>query len=374
MNIAIVRQKYTPYGGAERFVAQALDALRAQGVTVDIIARAWQGDADGIACDPFYLGRTWRDWSFACCVQKIIAADRYDLVQSHERIPGCHIFRAGDGVHATWLELSAKPWRLSPWHRYTLAAEAAMFRHPDLRAVICNSKMVANDIARRFPETTGKLHVIYNGVDLAHFHPGLRAEYRQVTRAKLGAGETAPVILYVGSGYERKGVATLIEALAQMNTRSAEAWIVGRDKHEARYRRLALRFGVAERVRFLGAQSDVRPFYAAADLFCLPTIYDPLPNAALEALACGLPVVTTENCGAAELIRPGENGAVCAARDPVALAAALDALLAGDADVLRAVARESVAALTPAAMTAQWLDLYQRCLAGAPRAGQAGRL
>lgn len=215
MKLAIVRQKYTPFGGAERFVARALDALRAQGVAVDIIARNWENDAAGVKCDPFYLGRTWRDMGFARCVQKIIASGRYDLVQSHERIPGCHIFRAGDGVHATWLELAGKPltW-LSPWHRYTLAAEAAMFRHPDLRAVICNSRMVRDDIARRFPAIADKLHVIHNGIDLEHFHPGLRALHRDAVRTRLGAGGTAPVILYVGSGYARKGVATLLEALA----------------------------------------------------------------------------------------------------------------------------------------------------------------
>ncbi|MCX8086134.1 MAG: glycosyltransferase family 4 protein [Rhodocyclaceae bacterium] len=364
MRLAIVRQRYTPYGGAERFVSLALDALRAQGVAVDIIARNWQNEAEGIKCDPFYLGRTWRDWSFARCVQRLIASGRYDLVQSHERIPGCHIFRAGDGVHATWLERSEKPWRLSPWHRYTLAAEDAMFRHPALRAVICNSRMVAEDIARRWPGLTDKLHVIPNAVDTAHFHPGLRAEHRAALRQKVGAGKTAPVILYVGSGYERKGVATLIEALSRMTTREAEAWIVGRDKDEARYRRLAENLGVARRLRFFGAQAEVRPFYGAADVFCLPTLYDPLPNAALEALACGLPVVTTTTCGAAELIRPGENGALCAAKDPAALAAALDALLARDLLAMRDAACASVAALTPTAMAERLLALYRTLLAG----------
>jgi len=136
------------------------------------------------------------------------------------------------------------------------------------------------------------------------------------------------VILYVGSGYARKGVAILLEALAHMATPSAEVWIVGRDKHENHYRQQARKLGVEKRVRFLGAQPDVRPFLGAADLFCLPTLYDPLPNAALEALACGLPVVTTTTCGAAEFIEPGVNGALCPPLEPVALAARLDALCA----------------------------------------------
>lgn len=365
MKLAIVRQKYTPFGGAERFVARALDALRAQGATVEIIAREWRNDGQdaGMRCDPFYLGRTWRDWSFARCVQKIIAAGRYDLVQSHERIPGCHIFRAGDGVHATWLELAGKPltW-LSPWHRYTLAAEAAMFRHPDLRAVICNSRMVRDDIAKRFPAIAEKLYVIYNGIDAEHFHPGLRALHRDTVRTKLGTGETAPVILFVGSGYARKGVATLIEALTRMTTRDAEIWVIGRDKNQRYYARLARQFGVEKNIRFLGAQPDVRPFLGAADLFCLPTLYDPLPNSALEALACGLPVVTTTTCGAAEFIAPGMNGALCPPCDPSALAIQLDALLqAGAAVAMRNAARASIAALDPAGMADRLLALYRNC-------------
>lgn len=367
VKLAIVRQKYTPFGGAERFVARALDALRAQGVAVDIVARQWanngQDGPSGVKCDPFYLGRTWRDLGFARCVQRVIASGRYDLVQSHERIPGCHIFRAGDGVHATWLELAGKPltW-LSPWHRYTLAAEAAMFRHPDLRAVICNSRMVRNDIAGRFPAIAGKLHVIHNSVDLEHFHPGLRELHRDTVRTKLGAGRTAPVILYVGSGYSRKGVATLVEARARMATLDTEVWIVGRDKDQPRYEQLARKLGIKERVRFLGAQPDVRPFYGASDIFCLPTLYDPLPNAVLEALACGLPVVTTTTCGGAEFIKPEENGALCPAGDPTALANRLDALCEADAAIaMRDAARASVAALDPASMADRLLALYRHC-------------
>lgn len=330
MKLAIVRQKYTPFGGAERFVARALDALRAQGVVVEVIARHWDNSAGtamaGVRCDPFYLGRTWRDAGFARCVQNVIASGRYDLVQSHERVPGCHIFRAGDGVHATWLDLSRKPLTfLSPWHQYTLAAERAMFNHSALRAVICNSRMIRDDIARRFPAASDKLHVIYNGIDAELFHPGLRDLHRKALRQKVGAGDTAPVVLFVGSGYERKGVATLLTALAHMHTHTAEAWIVGRDKHQARYESQARQLGIADRVRFFGAQSDVRPFYGAADIFCLPTLYDPLPNAALEALACGLPVATTTSCGAAELIQSGVNGYACPPLDPTALASALDA-------------------------------------------------
>lgn len=332
MKLALVRQKYNPYGGAERFVERALGALEGRGVAVTLITRKWKDGAQDQAsgrqvrvCNPFHLGRLWRDAGFARCVRRIVARGEFDLVQSHERIPGCHVYRAGDGVHATWLELRARVqsplarWftRLHPWHRYTLAAEAAMFRDSGLRAVICNSAMVRDDILRRFGVPAEKLHVIHNGVDLDFFHPGLRAEHRLAVRRQLDIPDDAPLLLYVGSGFERKGIPQLLAALARLPA-ALHLVVVGKDKKVAAMRTRAVRLGLGERVHFLGGQADVRPWYGAADVFVLPTLYDPFPNAALEALACGLPVLTSPGSGAAELVTP-ECGAVADALDAAAL-------------------------------------------------------
>jgi UDP-glucose:(heptosyl)LPS alpha-1,3-glucosyltransferase len=371
VKLALVRQTYTPFGGAERFVERALDGLRDQGVDVAVIARRWQGEPGPgfVRCNPFYLGRTWRDASFAKAVQGLIASGRYDLVQSHERIPGCHLYRAGDGVHVTWLELRAAArsrfaglaTALSPWHRWTLAAEAAMFAHPSLRAVICNSAMVRRDIAQRFGVAADKLHLIRNGVDLDHFHPGLRDLHRARLRSELSIPAAAPVLLFVGSGFERKGVFVLLRALAALVRPDVHLVVVGKDRDETVASKLAQTLGIDARVRFAGRQTDVRPYYGMADVFCLPTLYDPLPNAALEAFACGLPVVTTTTCGAAELIRPGTNGAVCAANDVAALAAALTPYLEpGTAAAQQAAARASIGSID--AMATQLRDLYRTLL------------
>ena len=381
MRLAIVRQTYNPFGGAERFVERALAALRDSGepLEISLIARRWEGEASSgarlIRCKPFKLGRLSRDIGFAMAVRRLIARERFDLVQSHERIPGCDIFRAGDGVHATWLELRAQSlgWfgrlaqSISPWHRYTCAAEAAMFRHPALRAVICNSNMVREDIARRFPEIAGKLHVIHNGVDLERFHPGLRAEHRTRLRAELGVADEVPVVLYVGSGFSRKGVPQLLEAMARPELAGAELWVVGKDRDSVRLEREAGKKGL--RVRFLGPQKDVRPWLGAADVFALPTLYDPMPNAALEALASGLPVLCSRTCGAAELIEPGENGEVVEALDVPGIVAGLSSLLAAARDpekgpALRESARTAVAGLDKEAMASALMALYTGLFTG----------
>jgi len=294
MEIGIVRQRYTPYGGAERFLADALSALRQRGVALTLYTRRWPGGDGGfraVVCDPFYIGNVWRDWSFSRAVRAAWASHRPDLVQSHERIAGCDVFRAGDGVHRVWLEerrraLSAAgrvALAANPYHAYTLRAEARMFADPALRAVVCNSRMVLSQIESRYGVAPAKLHLVYNAVDADRFSPSLASERGDV-RARYGIPGDAAVFILVGSGYERKGVGHAIAALARVGA-PAMLLVVGRERRRARYQSLARRHGVAERVVFAGAVDDVRPLYGAADAFVLPTLYDPLPNACLEAMA-----------------------------------------------------------------------------------------
>ncbi len=377
MKLAIVRQKYNPFGGAERFVERALGALQRPDLDITVIARSWpaqdskggSGAYERRLCNPFYIGSLWRDWGFARAVQAATAGGAYDLVQSHERIPGCDIYRAGDGLHRVWLQQRNRarqqaerpPWH--PYHRYTLAAEAAMFRHPRLRAVICISRMVQREVLTHFGEHFAvpeeSLPVIYNGVDTGHFHPGLRAG-RQSLRQQYGIPQDDPLFLFVGSGFARKGVAAAIRCLP------AGAWllVVGKDKELPRYQRQAATGAAAGRVLFAGPQHDLRPYYGAADALVFPTIYEPFGNVVLEALASGLPVITTSACGGAEALVPGESGLVVDAFDDAALADAMQQLTdLSRLPAMRAAAVAAAAAFSGERMAGRMLDLYQRLLA-----------
>lgn len=371
MKLAIVRQRYTPFGGAERFLERSLAALGAEDLEVTVIARDWPEGASSayrrVLLAPFAIGRAWRDAAFAKAACREVARGGYDLVQSHERVPCCDIYRAGDGVHREWLlqrgrrrgALRRLLDRASPFHRRLLAAERSLFASPRLQAVVCNSRMVRDEIVRHYGVAGERLVVIPNAVDGEQFHPGLRDQHRAAIRLQLGIAEDRPLFLHVGSGFERKGVDLLLEVWREMD---AVLVVVGHDRHLADYRRRART--LAGRVHLVGPQRDVRPWLGAADVFVLPTLYDPLPNAALEALACGLPVLTSLKSGAAEWIRPGHNGDVADALDP----AAWLAMLRGWADPARAraaaeAARSAVAGLTPAAMQQAFAALYARVLA-----------
>ena len=383
MKLALVRARYNPFGGAERFLNDAVAALATSEppVSVTLFTREWP--AQGAAnmghriVNPGFLTSTGRDRRFADAVCMVIAAESFDLVQSYERLACANIYHAVDGVHAEWLaqrrRIQSVTQRLgvavNPHHRYVLKAERVMFSSPAFKAAICISTMVRDDILRHFDVDPEKLHVIYSGVDAQKFSPTGRDEFRAQQRAKLKIPQSAPVALFVGSGFERKGLATFLRSLADAGRAGAvpgESWyglVVGKDKNVGRYQALARRLGIDHRVIFTGGVSDPRPFYGASDVFVLPTIYEPFGLVCLEALACGLPVITSTASGAAEIIQTGINGYVTDALDVHAIRAAMDSAIATPA--MASAARASAVAFTPAAMSEQYRTLYRSLLGNA---------
>ena len=169
--------------------------------------------------------------------------------------------------------------------------------------------------------------------------------------------------MLVGSGFERKGVDAALNALRAVP--EAALVVVGTDKHARRYRARAEALGVASRVRFTGPVDDPLPYLAMADVFVLPTLYDPFPNAALEAWACGLPVLTSDASGAAELVVEGRNGWVVPGADPGALEAAMrDAAYrdVGRSAAMHAAARRTAEPLSLTALADALVSLYRRLL------------
>jgi len=373
MRLAIIRQRYTPHGGAERFLEGALEALLERNVAITLYTREWPQIKlqliEPHILNPPYVGALWRDWGFARAVSRQIIASKANLVQSHERILTCDVYRPGDGIHATWLEerlrdapaLLRMRVAMSPWHRYTLRMERKLFASPLLRTVLCPSKMVRDDIKARFGLADERLPVLYNAVDSTAYSPALTM-HRERIRAKYRIAADAPLYLLVGSGYRRKGVPAVIAALAQL-PEPAHLMIVGDDRRLGDYKRLAHDHNIRERVTFAGFQSDVGPYYGASDVFVLPALYDSFPDAAMEALACGLPVVTSTRSGAAELVTEHDAGFVCDSRDVAALAGHMRTLLdSGVRGRLGANARNAVLPLSPAAMTLKLVLIYKELL------------
>ena len=370
MRLAFIRQTWRPDGGAERILARTLAVLDGRDVEPVVIARNWPGRMPGrsevaVIADPGnYRSRVSRLADFARFACGVVAREGFDLVQSHERLPCCDVYRAGDGVHAEWLQQRARfqgpgaRWamRHSRFHRAVLAAERALFRSERLKAVICNSAMVRDEINRHFGFPRERMHVIYNGVDGDVFSPDTRAA-RQDVFERVGVPGKPFVFLFVGSGFERKGLDTALRALARVSAHGI-LLVIGTDKRLARYRSLARKLGVESRVWFLGKKKEVSTYYGAADALLLPTWYDPFPNACTEAFACGLPVITSHQCGAAELIRDGENGHVADAADVAAFAEHMTAAMDHGPGYYTDAAVDTVKDFTLNKMVDEMMTLY----------------
>ncbi|OTA19198.1 WabG [Xenorhabdus beddingii] len=371
LRLAIVRQKYRPDGGAERFISRALEALEHQQLELNVITRSWQGISNPNwrihLCDPIKYGRISREKGFAKSARKLWQEEQFDLVQSHERIAGCDIYRAGDGVHKRWLQQRARmlpkwkaKWLLNaPYHRYVMNAEAEMYADPALKKVICNAEMVKREIIEEFGLDEDKIVVIYNSIDNTKFFPAdeqSRLQFRQQYQIP----PTAKCLIYVGSGFERKGLSAAIKAVA--NTDSY-LLVIGKDKEQKKYQELANTLGCTHRIRFMGLQKETLPFYQLSDALLLPTLYDPFPNVVLEAMACGLPVITSTTCGGAEFITEGKNGFICDALDIEKLRNSIyaipDNIVGTDMSI---AARNQIISATPEHLSKQLIDLYQRVL------------
>ena len=370
MKIAFVRARYSPFGGAERFLNSAAESVIAQGASPTIITRAWPQSAGAAirhrVVNPGYLTSAGRDRGFARAACRLLAQERFDLVQSYERLACCDVFHAVDGVHAEWLVqrqrvqtgLQRLGVRINPHHRYVLQAERAMYASPRLRAVICISKMVKHNIVQHYDVAEDRLHVIYGSIDCTTFHPGLRDEHRTSLRKLHGIPDSARVALFVGSGFERKGVAGFLATVARVD--GLFGLVVGHDKHIARHRATADQLGLAGRVIFTGGISDVRPCYAASDVFLMPTLYEPFGLVFGEAMACGLPVITSPQAGAADWIEHGVNGFVVDPLDVPAMAEAITGALNDPGMGTRA--RQTVLPYNQASTAARYAELYQRLL------------
>ncbi len=374
MQIALLRMRPVGPGGAEATLGHLARGLVAAGHQVTVFgAGPRPADAGALgpevryAAVPVLGGKTLRLISYVINSRRLVLRTRPDVVLSLERTLSQQVYRAGDGCHREWLArrtpLLSPAQRLaqslSPFHRLMLWLEKRLFADPALKATIANSRQVKEEILRGFKVSPDSVKVIYNGLDRRLFRPLSEAERRQ-RRQRLGAPEDGGLLLFVGSGFARKGLAYLLEAFSGLTDEKTRLWVVGKDR-PGKFLRLAHRLGTVSRVRFWGAQKEVAPFYQAADLLALPTLYDPCSNVVLEALGCGCPVVTTATNGAGEFITSGENGEVLDRPEAVPLwVEALDRWLRrrGDPAVSQA-AVEAVASLSWEATVARTLEVLE---------------
>lgn len=312
LKIVFVRRGYSPSGGAESYLKRLTHGIVVLGHEAQLVATD-----DWPASDWSFgsINRVEADSAigFANELEKLRPQLGCDVLMSLERIWRCDVYRAGDGVHQAWLNRRRKfemPLQrfvrgVNRKHRDILQLEESLFAKGAAGRVIANSEMVKKEIVDIYRYPADKVDIVRNGVPLDQFR--FDPATREKSRADLKLKPDEIALLFAGSGWERKGLRFAIEAMELCRDRKLRLMVAGRG--DARGYK-PKRFFTEEPVRFLGEVADLRPIYAAADIFILPSIYDPFSNACLEALASGLPVVTTRDNGFSEIIENGVHGSV----------------------------------------------------------------
>lgn len=305
MSIWFVRYGATKFGGAENYLRRIVNALEDQNADVGVFSTEPY-------CHKTILlpkKKNLPTYLYLKKLSKIIqeARKKYSgTLFALERLPCADIYRAGDGVHKAWLEIKAKHQSklktklefLNPLHKTYLELEKQTFNNAKL--IIANSNRGADEIVYHYGISRDKIRVVYNGVPQVNELPS-KVDAKKKLEQEFNLKSDLPIILFVGSGFFRKGVNDFLKILSFLRM-PFNAIVVGKEKKQANYENLAKRLGIFDKVKFVGAQSDVKRFYLASDIFLFPTLYEPFSNACLEAMSYANILFTTSQNGVAEIL------------------------------------------------------------------------
>ncbi len=342
MRVAIIQEHVAVRrGGAETSTLEMARHLAALGLDVAVICRGDRSFVDqNVTFLPVAardLTRTMRTYRFVQGATTLCRRERFDIVHAITPCLAANVYQPRGGTYretvARGLALVRSPVlraikragrRFNIRQRFLARLEQLLLGKYRQRVFVAAvSDYVRRQVVDGFGFPAERTRVVFNGVDIAPLSEEERARHQSALRAELGLHAEAPLLLFVAHNFKLKGLAELIHATALASPGWTVA-VVGRDRTRP-YQRLASRLGVAQQVRFVGATSDIRPWYAAADVLAHPTWYDPCSRVVLEALAVGLPVVTTRYNGAAEVMEPSRHGeSIDDPDDPVSLLSALE--------------------------------------------------
>jgi UDP-glucose:(heptosyl)LPS alpha-1,3-glucosyltransferase len=314
-------------GGAERYLVDLCARMAAEGHEVHVFAEHQDEEYPGISFHsvktiPF--PKSLRLLSFASRATKEIEKRNYDITFGVGNTLKADILQPHGGVHWAWFWRSLKAYDhpvlwilkffgriLSPKQWISGWIEDAPYKKGKFDKIIAISEMVKKDMIRWYQIPKEDIIVVYNGVDIENFHPRNR-QYREEIRKRHGIRGEELVILFVSNNFRMKGLGFLIKALAKIkkeNPPHFKLLVLGRD-HQDAYLHLAREKGILEEVVFAGSTNEPEKYYGASDLLVHPTFYDACSLTVLEALASGLPVITTQFNGASGIITQGQEGFV----------------------------------------------------------------
>jgi UDP-glucose:(heptosyl)LPS alpha-1,3-glucosyltransferase len=308
-------------GGVERVVFEAARFLGGRGHDVHVFANEW----DDVGSDnvhyhavpmvhrPAFMGPAT---FFTNCTHRV-NVEEFDAISTHGCVSPLGGVQWVHSVHRAWLEYSRKfrgrfsmgriKQLLNPMHPALLRLESRHFKGRNYQRIIAMTDDVKRDLNRFYAVPAEDVTVIPNGFAPDEFNVARCRSSRAAMRKKLGYGNDDRVIVFVANEYERKGFGPLLRAIAKLSDPNLNLLAVGR-LDPATYAAEIASLGMTDRVKIEGPTKDVWQYYAAADAFALPTQYEAWGLVIVEAMACGLPVLTSRLAGAAVAVDEGVNG------------------------------------------------------------------
>ena len=281
--IYFVRANKTKFGGAEVYLSRLSKALNSKKIKHKIVHSML----------PKFLPSWLRTilFNLQVCIVK-----RNKFYFSLDRISCPDIYRAGDGVHRVFLSVEKKS-KSNLLHPVYLFLEKRCFNNA--RYIVANSNMIKQQIINTYNITSEKIKVIYNGIESKKID--YQSAYSKLSSEFL-INENQPIVLYVGSGFKRKGVEEFLQIISNLNNIKIKAFVIGKEKNIEQYQDLAKKLNIDSQVVFTGPREDVDDFYTISDIFLFPTHYEPFSNVVLEAMNFENVVFTTAQNGASEIL------------------------------------------------------------------------
>lgn len=318
MKIALVRRMYSlRKGGAERQCVNLARQLMKLDHDVSFIGERIDPELeDEIRFFKVAVNQTssWtKNNSFARNVGTILNREGFDIAYGLSRTPAVDIYRLTERLHAHWMtirypgHLARSIHRHNPRHRAILNLDRSIFLSPKVFRLVTQSQLDRRLLQQYYDIPSEKIAVIPNGVDTSAFTCG-EPNDSELMRRKLGLNDGQPLLLFASTtDFEGKGLRWILHAMKDLEDDRSRLIVLG-EGPQRKFTGIARSLGLADRVEFAGGRTDIQDYYRAADLFLMPTSYEPFPNVNLEAMACGTPVLTTATAGGADVIDEGETG------------------------------------------------------------------
>ena len=326
--IALAIENFSRHkGGAESYAVCLASTLVENGWEVHLFGQKWDGEPHAAVFHRIKISKFLPSWAkmilFALKHREMVRSRDFGVILGFGNTIYMNVYQSHGGVHRFSMARKVYAERnmilrmikrlliaLSVKDKVRHWIESAPFRLKPRPRIIAISQMVREDMASFYRIKREEIEVIYNGTDTKRYNIGLRERLRGSIRRQSGINDDDIAFLFISYDLKKKGIVPLIEATAQLRqvrVNNFKVLVVGKRPYPSLLRRLA-KLGLGDTVIFTGKTRTPEDYYASCDVLVLPTFYDACSLVVIEAMACGLPAITTIYNGAAGVITDGKDG------------------------------------------------------------------